>query len=192
MKILAPILLSLVLLMPLAAAPKPAPDLPSLMNRVERSLVQVVFQADEQRQHSCTGFIVDAAKGLVLTAEHCVEKDENYVNGLLSDVIKKDSHLALLKVPSMMGPPLDIRKDKLERGEQVIAMGWGYGILGGSLRMVYNSNYDGELILDGALSPGMSGGPIVDMEGKVVGVSQAAFQGIAAGCNQDSIRKFLK
>ena len=51
---------------------------------------------------------------------------------------------------------------------------------------------DFDLALDGPLIHGMSGGPIVERGGKVVGIGQSSDQQTGFGCGAEEIREFLK
>lgn len=169
------------------------PDSPSasqsVIDKTIRSIVEIEFAVDGEQTHVCTGFVVDAARGQALTARHCVG-NELTVDGQVSEVIKADETLALVKVPAMRKPPLEIRKKSISLGERVWSLGFGYGKM-----KVFSRAISGwvikDVILDGPLAPGMSGGPIVDKDGKVVGVNQASNQVLGIGCGYLEIRAFL-
>lgn len=175
--------------------------------QIERSIVSVQFTTyndeGEPGTHYCTGFVVDAAKGYVLTAEHCVPKDDKtplLVADVVSEVIKKNADLAIVKIEPMSAPPLEIGGE-VEILDPVIVIGYGYKDLHRFRRNVSTKDISDrkkkvdlecELIgLDGPLAPGMSGGPILK-DGKVVGISQATAPSIGLGCNAKEIKKFIK
>jgi hypothetical protein len=51
---------------------------------------------------------------------------------------------------------------------------------------------DGQLILDGPVAPGMSGGPVLNEAGELVGINQAANPVLGMMCPIEEIREFLK
>lgn len=174
----------------------------------ERSLAKiqynVVDEDGEKHTHTCTGFMVNAAKGYLLTAEHCVPKDGEqvvFVDGIVSEVVKKDANFALIQVEPFSRPILDIGKD-VDISEHVLVLGYGYGDLHRFDRHVSSIDIAdieekvhvtcGIIALDGPLAPGMSGGPILNHANKVVGLNQASSAVIGLGCNVKSINKFLK
>lgn len=168
----------------------------SLYDRVTLSIVKTDYQLDETTAYTCTGFVVDAAKGQALTARHCVPDDDRaiLVNDKESAVLKKDDAFALLKVPIMSQPPLDIRAKPLPAGTEVRTFGFAKGKYVMLPRTIAALLDGGHLALSDNLIAGMSGGPVVDMEGKVVGVNQGTFVEVQLGfaCGQDEIRAFLK
>lgn len=151
----------------LAAAPTP-----KVITNTLKSTVTIITVNKDHRM-GCTGFVVDIQT--VITAKHCipiVDGDEVFVDGKLSRVVKSNDELALLRIePSK--PPLDIRKEKANIGEYVWALGYAYGELA-----VYERNiagvYEGWVLTNGKFTDGMSGGPVVDEDGNVVGLIQAS------------------
>lgn len=188
-------LLTLILLATLGCAVHLPPALvTSPVDRVLQSIVKVTFKIDEGNYHLCTGFVVDSARGRVLTVRHCVEDlPVVQVDGNDSTVMSTTESLALLAIPSMSKPALDIRNDTLPVGEPVQAFGFGWGEMFVFGRHVAAFSKDGQdVALDGPLAQGMSGGPVVDGNGKVVGINQGTNEVIGILCGQNEIRKFLK
>ena len=104
------------------------------------------------------------------------------------------SDIALLKIPgdSLMAAEWGDSGELLV-GEPVLAVGSPFGLeqtvtagivsAKGRRGVVGNINYQDFLQTDAAVNPGNSGGPLVDLEGKVVGINTAivgpAYQGIS-------------
>jgi serine protease Do len=148
-----------------------------------------------------SGFLIDA-KGVVLTNYHVVE-DADAVEVQLRDGrkittrdIKADvkSDLAIVRIEAK-GPLPFLEfgdSNEMETGDRVLAVGAPFnlpgtvtaGIISGKDRSLKVSMYEDFLQTDAALNPGNSGGPLVNLEGKVIGVTAAiksrsgGFQGV--------------
>lgn len=149
---------------------------------------------------TCTGFVVDAPRGRVLTAAHCVDETvPMFVDGVLSQVLKVDMELGMLSISPMTKPPLDLG-GLPKVGEPVTSYGYGYSWETPQVVQRHVANYDtqgvtgfkGGVVLDGAIIPGMSGGPVVDKTGRVVGVNQAGTDRLSVASNADVMRSFMK
>jgi serine protease Do len=135
-----------------------------------------------------SGFIIDAS-GLIITNNHVVDGADKVVvilndgTELDAEVLGQDrrTDIAVLKVKS--AKPLQALQfadsDALRVGEWVIAVGNPFG-LGGTVtagivsaidRDINAGPYDDFIQTDAAINQGNSGGPLFDMDGKVVGVN---------------------
>ena len=146
-----------------------------------------------------SGFVIDAAEGLILTNYHVVD-DSSQIDVTIgtpdgphqtlgAKVVGKapDFDVALLKTEK----PLDVPalplgdSDRLRVGEWVMAIGnpfglsqsMSVGIISGKHREDMNpSGHQGIydfLQTDASINPGNSGGPLVDMNGRVIGMNTA-------------------
>jgi serine protease Do len=149
-----------------------------------------------------SGFIVDAS-GIIVTNNHVV-RDTIVVEITLQDGrkftskdIRRDpkADLAVIKIETKDPLPFLEFGDSaaMEVGDQVLAVGAPFGLIGsvtsgivsGKSRNNLNLNlYEDFIQTDAAVNPGNSGGPLVNMEGKVVGLTAAiktrsgGFQGV--------------
>jgi len=166
----------------------------NIVDRVQRSIVSVTYEKSENDHMSCTGFVINSAKGQVLTASHCVaDLDVVQVDGVDSLVIEKGETLALLSIIPMSRPSLDIQKDNPSIGDQTQTFGFGWGTMKVLTRHVAGFTKEGsDIIIDGPLIPGMSGGPVIDAHGKVVGINMASNDIVGVLCGAQEIREFLK
>ena len=165
--------------------PTSTPTLAQTIERIERSLVYIKTPSG-----SGSGFIVEE-DGLVVTNAHVVEDFETvsvvtadgaeYAGNVLG--VDEIADLALVKVRAgtrfaAMGLG---DSDGVQVGDDVIALGFPLRYeLGSSLtvtrgivsskRVSYGVE---ELQTDAAINPGNSGGPLVDREGRVIGVNYA-------------------
>jgi len=139
-----------------------------------------------------SGFIIDA-EGLVVTNNHVIEGAEKILVALTdgtqlpATVVGADdkTDLAVLKVSA--GRPLPVVQfadsDSAEIGDWVMAIGNPFG-LGGSVslgivsarnRDIESGPYDSFIQTDAVINQGNSGGPLFDMNGKVIGINTAIY-----------------
>jgi serine protease Do len=139
-----------------------------------------------------TGFIIDE-KGWIVTNHHVVGKADEIVVSL-ADGRKlpaklmggdEKTDIALLKVESDKPLPYVSFGDtgKVRVGQAVMAVGNPFG-LGGTVttgivsargRDIQSGPFDDYIQTDAAINRGNSGGPLFDMEGKVIGINTAIF-----------------
>jgi serine protease Do len=139
-----------------------------------------------------TGFIIDPS-GLIVTNNHVAGKADKIVV-TLSDGRKlpakllgadEKTDLAVLKVESDKPLPYVTFGDatKVRVGQPVMAVGNPFG-LGGTVttgivsargRDIQSGPFDDYIQTDAAINRGNSGGPLFDMDGKVIGINTAIF-----------------
>lgn len=167
---------------------------PSIINQAHLSLVKV-SSGEGEKQMFCTGVQVGIVR--VLTAEHCVPPDNT--NVILNDefparVVKKHEWLVLLDAPEGR-PIIKIAERNPQLGEDATAI--GYVDLAGT-KLTLKRNVAGfslihpMMFLDGPLVSGMSGGPVINSKGELIGINQASnpFTGMVSDVK--AIRAFLK
>lgn len=150
-----------------------------------------------------SGFLV-SQDGYIITSQHVVADPEADYTVILSPekkypakVISRDpiSDIAILKINAKNLPFVEMGdSDKIELGEEVIAVGNALGefhdtvssgIVSGMSRAItafsgFNSQTSqlrGLIQTDAAINPGNSGGPLVNMEGKSIGINTAMVMG---------------
>lgn len=197
----ATLALLLLVLTALASATPRTPKSPAeLLKQIQPSLVTIAYPiAGNAGEHSnCTGFVIDAARGWVLTAKHCINPDPSgllYVNDEERKTVRSDELFALIEVPRMTQPPLTIRAKRPAIGDPAVAIGYGFGFLT-LLNGVVAAFKDDDIALDVGLIPGMSGGPMVDSYGEVIGLNQrnVTLNGgsLGVGCGVEELWKFLR
>ena len=137
-----------------------------------------------------SGFIIDE-KGIVVTNNHVIQGAEDIVvsvNGskeYKAKVIGKDPYmdLAVLQIESdeKFIPVSFGDSDKARVGDWVIAIGNPYGfggtvttgIISSRNRDIGLTRYDDFIQTDASINVGNSGGPLFDLNGKVVGINTA-------------------
>lgn len=137
-----------------------------------------------------SGFVV--AKGWLLTNAHVVRGCKAVEVGsdmAATDIrMDDDNDLALVHVESSLGEPLAISAVKPRLGEDILALGFPLrSILADSLNVTRGNvssllglmNDPRYLQISAPVQPGNSGGPLVDLAGRVVGVVTAKLDAVA-------------
>ncbi|WP_179018478.1 S1C family serine protease [Winogradskyella forsetii] len=130
-----------------------------------------------------SGFIVDSGK--IIINLHVIEDaafgyvtisgetEKHKLEGYLS--VDKTNDLALLSVPTLTGNSIEINENKPEIGEKIYAIGNPKGLSGTISAGIISGirNFDSEELIQitAPISPGSSGGPVINNEGKLIGVS---------------------
>ena len=150
-----------------------------------------------------TGFIIDS-DGLILTNKHVVSEPDGEYTVVLNDgrqlpgkVLSRDpiNDVAILRIEAKKLPALELgNASNLQLGQSVIAIGNALGVfkntvslgivsgLSRSVAAESDSNAPaqelrGLIQTDAAINPGNSGGPLVDHDGRVIGVNAAIISG---------------
>ena len=166
-------------------------ELTTLFTTVQPSIVQVHTEG----RGAGTGIIWNA-DGHIITNNHVVAKDNARVQVFLADGRTLDAKvlhrnprldLALLKATGENLKPLSVgNSSKLRVGEWVFAIGhpWGQrwvvtaGIVSAQRTAKIADDVTTQYIQsDVLLAPGNSGGPLLDTDGKVVGINAMIFGG---------------
>lgn len=158
-----------------------AAPIPNAVKDAPRSVIRIVYKTEIEGKpagRTCSAFYIDLIH--LITADHCTPKNgEDLLNmetGEKLRVIRQDDGgLALLESPVSNNPPLKLAK-KVEMGDTLWAFGYAYGEVFVGYQRNAAGKADDHLVLDGPLSPGMSGGPVVNENGEVVGVNQMTSQ----------------
>jgi serine protease Do len=155
-----------------------------------------------------TGFYVPQSK-FIITNEHVIHscrdiviEDQNKQRQRGKIVFADEAHdLALLKIDKPMRSnysELEFALD-IEMGQEVIALGHPYGLsFSSTLGIVSNKNLEindtSYIMHDAVLNPGNSGGPLVDIQGRLVGINSSIFQdgkNISVALGADLIKKAI-
>jgi S1-C subfamily serine protease len=181
-----------------------------IFNKVENSVVQITSTVNEvgpiingnplqgESTSLGSGFIQDAAKGLIITNNHVIQGsntvDVTFASGntYSAEVIGTDplSDLAVLQITDDFSSEhiasLQLgNSSQLEVGQQVIAIGNPFalsnsmtnGIISQVGRLLPNQemgfSIPDVIQTNAAINPGNSGGPLLDIQGNVIGVNSA-------------------
>ncbi len=161
---------------------------------VERAAASTVL-VNARRRIPATG-VVWSEGGVIVTADHVVERDEEITVGLPdgeqaeAQLVGRDpgSDLAVLRVDGATPAGAEIApEDSVRVGHIVLGIGRPgaggvqassgvIGAIGGPWRSRRGRRIEGYLRSDITFFPGFSGGPLIDVEGRVLGVNTSRFR----------------
>jgi S1-C subfamily serine protease len=161
-------------------------EIAELIGRLGSSIVRV----DARQGRPATGILW--ADNLVLTADHVLEREDSIQVSSVQTTVKAavagrdpGTDLALLRTDGLKGAPAPRgRSTDIRPGHLVIALGQPgelqvtFGIvsgLSGSFRSWRGGQVEHLIQTTAELLPGFSGGPLVDAEGRVIGINSWNF-----------------
>lgn len=146
----------------------------------------------------CSGVVIDDA-GTVATAYHCIANGHSTEVRLRggdsfigrTKAAAPDDDLALLGVPELAGKvkPLPLREDNPRQGERVYGLGHPFApvaireaemegmLLWSVTEGIVSAVGDTLIQTDAALNPGNSGGPVLDAQGRIIGITSRKLSG---------------
>ena len=167
-------------------------------------LRRAVVEVRSGESGSGTGIVWGGA-GLIVTNAHCVprgvslEVDSDGRWRAAQVIAYHPRHdLALLSAPSARGPLLELRdSDTLRAGELVFAHGHPLGVRDALAMGVVHTvardrnNQPRWIVADVSLAPGNSGGPLVDADGRLVGINSMVVNGLGVAVPADLVQRFV-
>ena len=171
-------------------------ELGLVADRLRRSTVRILGG------DGCGSGVIWRPDGVVVTNAHVaraghlrVELEDGRV--LTGSVMARDERrdLAAIRIPGNAFTPVTVRDAcSLRAGEMVIAVGYPMGQSGAaSVGIVHSAVRDRALILaDVRLLPGNSGGPLADVEGRVVGINTLVASGLGCAIPSNAVARFLR
>ena len=178
----------------------------SNLNGLSEMLRRTVVEVRSGASGSGTG-IIWGGSGLVVTNAHCVPRGaalevggEGKWREAQTLAYHPQHDLALLAAPSASGPLLETRDpETLRAGELVFAYGHplgvhdslAMGVLHGVTRED-RTNRVRWIIADVRLAPGNSGGPLVDAEGRLVGINSMVVNGLGVAVPATLVQRFVE
>lgn len=173
-----------------------------MVDRVTGSIVRIEGTDKEGGGHVCTGEVIGVVNHVdrVLTAGHCTGETMT-ADGHPATILKSDDYydLLLLSVPDLDKPVVSMRDLSVVRYEDLTAIGYAFGfdqVIALNVRAVLVDYAPTKQMAPGLLVQfeyvrGMSGGPVVDHNGQMVGIVQQGNSGIGYGVSTVLIRAFL-
>ena len=174
-------------------------SLADLIASIQAGVVQIVTGGG-----SGSGFIIDAS-GLVITNEHVVGSNSGVSVWLTNgrsyggEVLERNvtADLALVRIPGGAGfQPIPMALTGSARvGDEVLALGFPLAdrigsnltVTRGIISSTRTVNGVNLLQTDAALNPGNSGGPLVNVDGEVIGVNTSRIEETDSGRPVDNI-----
>ena len=171
-------------------------------------LRRAVVEVRSGETGSGTGIVWGGA-GLVVTNAHCAPRDTELAVDSGNDgkwrgarvIAYHPRHdLALLSAASVSGPLLEVRDaDSLRAGELVFAHGHPLGVRDALAMGVVHAIVRDErtnaprwIVADVRLAPGNSGGPLVDADGRLVGINSMVVNGLGVAIPATLVQRFVE
>lgn len=163
-----------------------APTTHEVANRVGKSLVMISTEDKEGNPIAQgSGFFI--APHLVVTNLHVIKRaHEGVVKPVGDDTTYKITDViafnlrhdvCVLYVADAKGTPLPTSRDEAEVGEDIVVAGNPEGLEGTFSKGIVSAIRDdtGLIQIDAPISPGSSGGPVVNEHGEVIGITVSSF-----------------
>jgi serine protease Do len=196
---------------------------PANFDRLPREMQQYIEEMERREQAAPddgnlgfgSGFLIDP-KGVIVTNFHVVEGAET-LEVTLTDgrkfttrdyVTDRKTDLAVVRVATTEDLPVVEfgDSDAMEMGDRVLAFGSPFGLTGTVTQGIVSAKgraiklnfYEDFIQTDAALNPGSSGGPLVGLDGKVIGVTAAiksrngGFQGVGLAIAANMARTVIR
>jgi S1-C subfamily serine protease len=187
------------------------PDLSDALADAVSSAADGLVRVEGRDRLPATGIIWDA-EGLIVTSHHVLERDENIIVGfqdgesVAAELIGRDpsTDLAVLRTPKKgsnvpdWADPGSLRVGHLalalgRPGASVRATMGIISVLGNAWRTPAGGPVDRYLQTDTVMYPGFSGGPLVDVQGRFVGLNSSALvRGVSITVPQPTLSQVVQ
>jgi len=166
-------------------------DLADLIERSERSVVRIDVKGTDGEDWLGSGFVIESA-GVIVTNHHVIEgaataqavfQDGRSFDIVGTKLLQADQDIAVVKIDAFDLPTLEIADQLPRKGELVVAFGSPHGLsftasqgIISGIRDVTAEEAEGFgpvtlLQTTAPISSGNSGGPLINSQGKVVGMN---------------------
>jgi S1-C subfamily serine protease len=179
------------LLLPVSACAQSWAD---VVGRVDPSLARIEFTAvvptwfggTQEVKASCTAFSINEQYGYFMTAAHCLNNGTTEtltLDGFPARLLYREVMLDLAVIAADLHKPAMVPSAAvLRKGDEIATLGYGYGLHDSLFRAGHVANPLVDLAqfelpnlwlaFDNGYIGGMSGGPVFDRDGYVVGLVQ--------------------
>ena len=145
--------------------------------RTQPSVVYIrILDEDHDKIGGGSGFFVGDGR-MIATNFHVIEdafdiridtSNETFFQ-IRNACIDPENDIALLESPEV-GKPLTLSMRTYKHGEDIVAIGNPQDLVGSTTKGIVSAIRNNAYQIDAAVSPGSSGGPIMDKQGNVIGV----------------------
>lgn len=150
--------------------------------------IRLIDLAAEKKSALGSGFMVSSG-GVLATNYHVIESaisnpDKFRIEYLGTDGSKGElklldvdviNDLALLRSPQLTTAPFELAAQEPQQGETIYSLGnphdIGFTVVPGTYNGISDKSYYRRIHFSGSINSGMSGGPALDSEGRVVGIN---------------------
>jgi serine protease DegQ len=165
----------------------PYAENPLLRDPYYRLFMGVPDDALAPRMSAGSGFVVDAARGFVITNHHVVANARAIAVGIGDRQVEAEllgsdprTDIAVLRIPARGLKQLSLGdSDRTRVGDYVVAIGnpfeVGQTVTAGIVSALRATSNGGARYIqtDAPINPGNSGGPLINMRGEAIGVNSA-------------------
>jgi len=174
---------------PPESVPSPSPASARIYDRVKASVVTVEVHSGNREAKSAlgSGYVV-SAPGIVVTNYHVVEsflaEPERFEVRVRAGAdsfpatvraFDVENDLAVLSVPGLRAAPLSVAPELPPPGSPIVALGNPHGLGLSLIEGIFNGfaakGAVDRMLLSMPLNSGMSGGPILDTQGRIIGTN---------------------
>jgi len=171
------------------SVPSPSPASARIYDRVKASVVTVEVHSGNREAKSAlgSGYVV-SAPGVVVTNYHVVEsflaEPERFEVRVRAGAdsfpatvraFDVENDLAVLSVPGLRAAPLSVAPELPPPGSPIVALGNPHGLGLSLIEGIFNGfaakGAVDRMLLSMPLNSGMSGGPILDTQGRIIGTN---------------------
>ena len=149
---------------------------------LEKRVVRLEMMTEDGDQGVCSGAVLNAVSGFVVTAQHCVDSSDKHrlaaltVNGRHAEVVRQNKLLdiAVVRTELKGAASITIAAQTPIVGSEVAILGYAFGAK--KLHMQFGRvslplDDDGALVIDAMVIAGDSGGPTINAAGELVGLT---------------------
>ena len=177
-----------------------AQDLADVIEKSERSVVRIEVKGNKGDSLG-SGFVVESS-GIIVTNVHVLagaqKATATFANGKKYNIegtyyFDESRDICIAQIDGEDLPTIDINKDLPRKGQTVTALGAPRGLSFTATNGIVSAMRKGEQLgpdrrgtwiqIDAALSPGNSGGPLINSEGQVIAMSTLASRGDSQNLN---------
>ena len=158
-------------------------DWPTIIKAVDTQVVRIEIMQGESTG-TCTGSVIDAVRGFILTAAHCVpqgDKGEFSMTANRRDAqivrVNRILDLAILRFAARGETAIELAPSTPPDGTEVAVVGFGFGTRKVAKQFGHISagitDDESGVWIDVATLQGDSGGPVIDAQGRQVAMSSS-------------------